>query len=57
MGFKSKEIMKKLSPSIVANHLSMDSSEVVGCLKAYAYFDHLDLDARDSLVKAAIKSS
>ena len=31
--------------------------DVVSVLKAYAYFDYLDMPARDGLVKTAIRNS
>lgn len=56
-GHKDKSLIKSLSPSLIENHQIMDRKDVVNCLKAYAYFDYLDMPVRDSLVKTTIHSS
>jgi hypothetical protein len=57
MGYKSEEMMTHASKFIVKGHQNLTESEVVDCLKTYAHFNFLDLDARDALVKNSLRNS
>lgn len=51
IGYKNKGLLAKLSETIAEDHTNMHMADVVGAAKAYAYFDYLDIPARDGLVK------
>lgn len=57
MGYKNEALIKRLSESVAEHHQYLDMNDVVSVLKAYTYFDHLDMAARDGLVKTSIRNS
>ena len=57
IGYNSKPLMTHASKFIINGHQNLTENEVVNCLKTYAHFNFLDLEARDSLVKNALRNS
>jgi len=51
IGYKNKDLLDKLSETIEFEHTNLQMQDVVSTFKAFAYFDYLNLPARDGLVK------
>jgi hypothetical protein len=57
LGYKDKDLLDKLSLTLETEHTNLQMADVVNACKAFAYFDYLNLPARDGLVKQAIRNS
>jgi hypothetical protein len=57
IGYKNTPLLEKISDTLVFSHTNLEMTDVVSAMKAFAYFDYLNLPARDSMVKQAIRNS
>mmetsp|Transcript_9699 Transcript_9699/g.16326 ORF Transcript_9699/g.16326 Transcript_9699/m.16326 type:complete len:422 (-) Transcript_9699:228-1493(-) len=58
IGYRSdRELIDKLSKSLVSNLQLLSPQELVSCFKAFAYFGYVPEEARSGLIVQAIRSS